>query len=97
MAMLTDATRIWARHAVLPFPADLRDETAFVELCEGLARVAEACKIHGRLSPADQQWLRQIRPDLHRRMLTMPPSGERGYVESTLSVVDAFLTEGRLA
>jgi hypothetical protein len=30
-------------------------------------------------------------------MLTMPPSGERGYVESTLSVVDAFLTEGRLA
>ncbi|HEY3200935.1 MAG TPA: hypothetical protein VGK55_10350 [Actinomycetes bacterium] len=97
MAMLTDATRIWARHAILPVPADLRDDAEFLEVCEGLSRVAEACKTNGRLSPADQRWLRQIRPDLHRRMLTMPPSGERGYVESALSVVDAFLTEGRLA
>jgi hypothetical protein len=96
MAMLTYATRIWARHAVLPLPTDLRDDPEFLEVSVGLSRVAEACTTHGRLSPADQQWLRQIRPDLHRRMLTMPPSGERGYVESTLSVVDAFLTEGRL-
>ena len=97
MAMLTGATRIWARHSVLPCPADLRDDAEFLKVCDGLARVAEAYKTNGRLSPADQQWLRQIRPDLHRRMLTMPPSGERGYVESALSVVDAFLTEGRLA
>jgi hypothetical protein len=97
MAMLTYATRIWARHEVLPFPTDLRDDPEFLEVCEGLSQVAEACKTNGRLSPADQQWLRHVRPDLHRRMLTMPPSGDRGYVESTLSVVDAFLTEGRLA
>lgn len=97
MATLTGAARIWARHCVLPFPVDLQDDAEFRQLCDGLARVAEACQARGRLSPADQQWLRQIRPDLHRRMLTMQPSGDRGYVESALSVVDAFLTEGRLA
>jgi hypothetical protein len=96
MATVTGAARIWARHSVLPCPDDLRDDAEFVDLCDGLARVADTYRNDQRLSFPDQQWLRQIRPALHRRLLTMPPSGERGYVESALSVVDAFLTEARL-
>lgn len=96
MVTVTDATRIWARHSVLPCPGDLQDDAEFVALCDGLARVADAYRNDHRLRPADQQWLRQVRPGLHRRLLVMPPSGDRGYVESALSVVDSLLTEARL-
>jgi hypothetical protein len=96
MATVTDADRIWARHSVLPCPGDLRDDAEFTDLCDGLSRVADGYRNDRRLGPADVQWLREIRPELHRRLLTMPPSGDRGYVESALSVVDALLTEARL-
>jgi hypothetical protein len=92
----TDAARLWARHTAIPLPSDLRDDADLQQVNGQIAEVASSLMAAGRLAPAEETWLRSVRPDLHRKLLSMRPSAERGYVESLVTVVDAFLTAARL-
>lgn len=96
-AITAEARRIWARHAALPIPTDLRDDADLTGLSAGVSSIATAFMTAGRLAPAEEASLRSIRPDLHRRFLSMRASSERGYVESLLAVVDSLLSTSRLA
>lgn len=96
-AITAEAGRIWARHAALPVPTDLRDDADLTELSAGVSGIATAFMKPGRLAPTEEAWLRGIRPDLHRRFLSMRASSERGYVESLLAVVVSLLSTSRLA
>jgi hypothetical protein len=93
----TDAAKLWARHTAIPLPGDLRDDSDLLQLNGQIAEVASSLMAAGRLTPAEQAWLRSVRPDLHQKLVSMRPSAERGYVESLVTVVDAFLTAARLA
>jgi len=93
----TAAAKLWARHSAIPLPGDLRDDAELTRLTGQIAEVAGTLLSEGRLTVAEQDWLRSVRPDLHRQLLSLRPGAERGYVESLVTVIDAFLAAARLA
>jgi hypothetical protein len=92
-----EAAKLWARHAALPVPGDLRDDERLRQVNAQLGEVANALMKQGRITQAEQDWLRSVRPDLHRQLITLPSGADRGYVESLVIVIDALLTTARLA
>jgi hypothetical protein len=92
-----EAAKLWARHAAIPLPGDLRDDQELQQVISRLGEIANTLKSQGSLSAAEQEWLRSVRPSLHHRLITMRASGDRGYVESLVIVVDALLASARLA
>jgi hypothetical protein len=91
-----EAARLWGRHSSIPVPGDLRDDEELRQVNSRLGEIASALRSQGRLSDAEQAWLRSVRPDLHRRLINLPPGAEKGYVESLVMVIDALLTSARL-
>jgi hypothetical protein len=94
---ISQAAKLWARHASIPLPGDLRDDEELRQVNNRLAEIARALSTQGRLTETEQEWLRSVRPNLHRRLINLPPGAEKGYVESLVIVIDAFLTSARLA
>jgi hypothetical protein len=94
---VSEAAKLWARHASIPLPGDLRDDEELAQVNSRLGEIARALSTQGRLTVAEQDWLRSVRPDLHRRLINLPPGAEKGYVESLVIVIDAMLTSARLA
>jgi len=93
----TAAAKLWARHAAIPLPGDLRDDDELRQVNGQVGEVAGTLMSHGTLTPAEQDWLRSVRPDLHHKLITMRAGAERGYVESLVIVIDALLASARLA
>jgi hypothetical protein len=91
------ATKLWARHAAIPLPGDLRDDDELRQINGQVGEVASTLMSHGSLTAAEQDWLRSVRPDLHHKLITLPSGAERGYVESLVIVIDALLASARLA
>jgi len=92
-----EAAKLWARHASIPLPGDLRDDQGLQQVIDRLGEIASALRSQGSLSAVEQEWLRSIRPDLHHRLITLRAGADRGYVESLVIVIDAMLTSARLA
>jgi hypothetical protein len=93
----SEAAKLWARHSAIPLPGDLSDDEELRQVNNRLGEVASALRTQRRPSDAELDWLRGVRPALHRRLIDLPPGAEKGYVESLVIVVDAFLTTARLA
>jgi hypothetical protein len=89
------AAKLWARHTAIPVPTDLLDDTEIIQTNQQVGEVMRNVASSGRLSPTDEQWLRSVRPELNRRLITMRASGERGYVESLLCVVDELIASAK--
>jgi hypothetical protein len=89
------AAKLWARHVAIPVPTDLLDDEQIRQTNERVGEIMSNFSATGRLSPAEEQWLRSVRPDLNKALVTMRASGERGYVESLLIVIDALISSAR--